>query len=94
VLSKLAFSARTKKDNVPALEGVPVRRAVPVPGTKARDKSDRKSGEKMLVIGTLLVKYVAARKKFALGSIGMPLKKFPSVGVSNKTVSLKANVIA
>ena len=52
---KLELIARMVYDPVPAEIGVPVRYALSVP-LNANDKSDRRSGEKMFVMGTLLVK--------------------------------------
>ena len=72
---------------------VAVRYALSVSNT--RDKSDRKSGEKIVEIGTLLVKYVCARKKMELGSKAMSVNKFMGVvsnDKSNKTVGPNPNL--
>jgi hypothetical protein len=55
----LLLMARIVYVPVPAEIGVPVRYALDTPSNDS-DKSDRKSGEKMFDMSTLLVKYVVA----------------------------------
>jgi hypothetical protein len=61
---------------------------------KTRDKSDRKSGEKMfeIAVPAPLEKYVAARKEIELGSITLLVYNVGTVTGSNKTVSANEKV--
>jgi hypothetical protein len=71
---------------------VPVSLAPDSDASNVNDKPAGNIGETMLVIGTLLVKYVFATKKFEDGSTGTPTKLLDNTGGSNSTVSPKENV--